>query len=261
MTPREITPEDRELAGPRSTNRRRRIFVGDVHGCALELEDLLAEVGYDPHGDDLRFVGDLVNKGPDSLAVLRRVRDLDAIVVLGNHDLHLLGVADGRRGRRPGDTMADVLDASDGDELLRWLRTRPLAHTDDDTLLVHAGVNPRWTDIHAVADPLAARISAGDIPWDDEDLFFLTRARLCDAAGRRPPREMEGSPEYRPWDEFYAGPRVAVFGHWAMRGLVVGSTVRGLDTGCVYGGRLSAWIAEEDRVVSVPARAVHQPLP
>jgi len=234
------------------------VFVGDVHGCPRELDDLLRAVDHKPDRDHLLFVGDLVNKGPDSLSVLRTARGLDATVVLGNHDLHLLRIAAGLRRPPRSGVLDPVLDAPDAGELLEWLRTRPLARVDDDTVLVHAGLHPGWRDPVAVARPLEERIAAGDIPVDDRDLEFFTLARHCDAEGHRPRDEAAVEPGMRPWDDFHPGPRVVVFGHWAMRGLVERPHARGLDTGCVYGGRLTAWIAEEDRVVSVPARETYE---
>lgn len=246
-------------SGP-GDDAHRRVFVGDVHGCPRELDDLLHAVGHDPRHDHVLFVGDLVNKGPDSLAALRTAHALDATVVLGNHDLHLLRVAAGLREPPRSGVLDAVLDAADRDELLGWLRTRPLVRVDDDTVLVHAGLNPRWTDPVEVARPLEERLAGGDIPLDDPDLAFFILARHCDAEGNRPRDETDVEPGMRPWDDFHTGPRVAVFGHWAMRGLVERPHVRGLDTGCVYGGRLTAWIAEEDRLVSVPARETYVPV-
>jgi len=108
-----------------------------------------------------------------------------------------------------------------------------------------------------VATPLEARLRAGEVPQTDPDLRFLVAARTCDARGRRPRDETNPGPSYRPWDEFYAGDQTVVFGHWSQRGLVRTARVRGIDTGCVWGGSLTAWIAEEDRFVQVSARRVY----
>ncbi len=236
----------------------RRIFVGDVQGCADELDDLLEALACDPARDALWFAGDLVNRGPFSLRALRRAVELGAGAVLGNHDLHLLAVAAGRRRESPSDTFGDVLAAPDRDALLAWLRERPLIHEWRDVVLVHAGLSPRWTDLAAVAGPLEARIAAGELPCGDPDLDFLLNVRHCDAAGARPAREDPPPPGYAPWDRYYLGLRTVVCGHWAARGALREGRLRALDSGCVWGGALTAWIAEEDRFVQVPARAVYR---
>lgn len=234
---------------------RRRVFVGDVQGCRVELEELLHAAGFDPGRDELHPVGDLVNRGPDSLGVLRLARGLGAGGVLGNHDLHLLRVAARRKDAKPGDTIGDVLGASDRAELLSWLAARPFVRVWPDVLLVHAGLDPRWNDPVAVlagVDPLERNPAAE----------FATEVRYCTAGGARPPEDdPPPGPPFRPWFEFYPPPsaprRTVVFGHWSARGLVRKPLLRGLDTGCVWGGKLSAWIAEEDRLVQVPARRAY----
>lgn len=230
------------------------MFIGDVQGCADELEDLLAALAYDASRLALYFVGDLVNRGPASARVLRRVIELGAGTVLGNHDLHLLAAAAGRRTPRPDDTLQDVLEAPDREALLAWLRRQPLVRTWDDIVLVHAGIHPHWRDPKAVASRLERAIAAGELPLDDPDLRFLIRVRHCNAAGVPAPTGDSPGPEWRPWDDFYRGERLVVCGHWAQRGLVRKERLRAIDTGCVWGGRLTAWIAEDDRIVSVPAR-------
>ena len=228
----------------------RRVFVGDIQGCREELERLLDKLGYDPAGDRLEPVGDLVNRGPDSLGTLELLIELDAGGVLGNHDLHLLRAARGERSRSR-DTFDDVLAADNRDELLDWVAARPLIKGWDDVLLVHGGLSPTWDD------PLERL--AGAAPWDpDEDALFATLVRYCDAQGNRPPRDWPPPRKpFRPWFEHWRkrdDPRTVVFGHWARQGLVEREGLRGLDTGCVWGGKLTAWIAEEDRLVSVRAR-------
>jgi bis(5'-nucleosyl)-tetraphosphatase (symmetrical) len=222
-----------------------------VQGCRAELEALLRVVAFDPGRDALHPAGDLVNRGPDSLGVLRLLRDVGAQGVLGNHDVHLLAVAAGQRPPRPGDTFHDVLDAPDAADLLAWLAAKPFVRAWDDVVLVHGGLHPHWRDPVAETaglDPLA----------HDARAEFATHVRHCDAAGRRPLRDdPPPKPPYRPWWEHWLGPRretrTLVWGHWARRGLVQGPRLRGLDTGCVWGHELTAWIAEEDRLVSVPA--------
>lgn len=236
----------------------RRIFIGDIQGCADELDDLLAMLGVDPQRDEILALGDLVNRGPNSLGVLRRLIDLGADSLLGNHDLHLLGCAAGVRRMRPGDTLAAVLAAPDRDDLLAWLRARSLVRAWDDVVAVHAGLHPHWSAPELVAQPLEAALRRGELPLADPDLRFLTSVRHCDREGNLPPDERLAPAGFAPWDEFYCGDRTVVFGHWAARGLVRRPRVRGLDSGCVWGGALSAWIAEEDRIVSVPARRVYR---
>ncbi len=233
-----------------------RVFIGDLQGCADELEDLLGALRYDPSLHELHFVGDLVNRGPASRRALRRVIELGADTVLGNHDLHLLAVAGGTRSPHDDDTLDDILSAPDREQLLAWVRRQPLVREWNDLILVHAGLNPAWKDPGAVALPLQRRIAAGEIPFDDPDLKFLTKVRYCDPGGTE--MSSEGGPGQAPWDDFYRGSKMVVCGHWAMRGLVQRERLRSIDTGCVWGGRLTAWIAEEDRLVSVPARAVYR---
>jgi bis(5'-nucleosyl)-tetraphosphatase (symmetrical) len=237
---------------------RQRIFIGDVQGCSDELADLLDLLQYDPERHELWFTGDLVNRGPNSSGVVRWVRELGANSVLGNHDLHLLRVAGGERKLRSSDTFGDLLTATDREQLLDWLRSRPLVKQWDDLLLVHAGVSPIWDDVTAVAGPLEEQIQDGEHPWKDPDLRFLVQVRYCDALGLRPDDDEHPPPHFRPWDHFYRGTRTVVFGHWAARGRVAEGRVRGLDTGCVWGGSLTAWLSGEDRFVSVAARRVYQ---
>jgi len=250
---------------------RRRVFIGDVQGCASELEDLLEELRYDPARHALYFCGDLVNRGPRSLDALRLARNCAADTVPGNHDLHLIARADGVRGAKDLDTIEEILTAPDGPELIEWLRGRPVIIAWPDIVLVHAALHPKWTDLDDVSRRITAEVDWTADPMANADLRFATTARYCDAEGNvpardvaRPGRSATGpdhpakiAPPYAPWDAFWHDPRIAVFGHWAERGLVQGENTRGLDTGCVWGGRLTAWIAEEDRFVSVPARRTY----
>lgn len=229
----------------------RRIFVGDIQGCSAELARLLDAVRFDPARDELHPVGDLVNRGPDSCGVLRLLERLRAGGVLGNHDRHLLRIAAGLASTKPTDTLDGVLAAPDRERLLAWLRTRPLVRAWPDVILVHAALAPSWHDPVAVLaglDPLG----------NDARVAFATEARYCDPAGRRPARDWPPPPPpFAPWYRHYRAAvgdaRTVVWGHWARAGLVVEAGLRGLDTGCVWGGRLTAWIAEEDRLVQVPA--------
>ncbi len=237
---------------------RRRIFVGDIQGCRVELERLLEELRFDPAADALHPVGDFVNRGPDSLGVLRLCRTLGAGGVLGNHDVLLLRVAAGLRQWRARDTAQDVLAASDAAELVAWLGARPLVQAFDDVICVHAGLDPRWSD------PVAA-LARLDPLREEPDLAFAISARYCDARGTRPGRDWPAPPPpFQPWHEFWppnAGERrTVVYGHWARAGLLLRPQLRGLDSGCVWGGKLSAWIAEEDRIVQVPAARAYAEL-
>ncbi|MGP8166981.1 MAG: symmetrical bis(5'-nucleosyl)-tetraphosphatase [Steroidobacteraceae bacterium] len=249
--------------------------IGDVQGCDAELEALLKAIGFSAERDQLWFVGDLVNRGPASLRVLRRVRALGdaATVTLGNHDLHLLAVAHGCARLRRDDTLTDVLAAPDRESLLDWLLRRPLLHEDPalNLCLLHAGLPPQWDMPTARAcareferalqlDP--ARLFKqmyGDKPdhWEDvqggaERLRFIvncfTRLRYLDAGGRLALRAKDAPGKARshlliPWFEAanarWRGPQF-VFGHWSTLGFFRNADVIGLDTGCVWGGSLTA---------------------
>lgn len=200
----------------------RRIFVGDIQGCLAQLEQLLAAVDFVAGKDRLIPVGDLVNKGPDSDGVLDLVMRLEAEPVLGNHDLHWL--AKGRAAPRHE----------------AWLRKQPIVRVFDDLIAVHAGLHPQWDE---------AKLAN----LDDDEIHFAVNVRYCDEHGNQPPKDWPPpGPPFRPWDDFYRGEKRVVFGHWARRRLVNRPNCIGLDTGCVYGGELTAWIVEEDRFVSVP---------
>ncbi|MCM2313162.1 MAG: symmetrical bis(5'-nucleosyl)-tetraphosphatase [Steroidobacteraceae bacterium] len=250
--------------------------VGDVQGCCDELEALLGRLSFDPSRDRLWFVGDLVNRGPRSLDVLRLVSQLGdaAHVVLGNHDLHLLALARGAAHLRPADhTLVPILEAADREPLLDWLQARAVLHHDAtlDVTMIHAGLPPQW-DI-ALARRCAGELEAalrsehsgrlfaamyGNLPdrWSDDldgvdRLRFitnaLTRLRVCDATGRMllklkgPPGRMPA--EAIPWFDApgrrSAGARI-VCGHWSALGYHHAGGVLALDTGCVWGGSLTA---------------------
>ncbi len=247
--------------------------VGDVQGCAAELEDLLEKLNFDASRDRLWFVGDLVNRGPDSLQVLRRVRELGeaAVVVLGNHDLHLLALrAD---GAEPDPGLQAVLSAPDRERLLDWLQSRPLLHHDPRlrVSMVHAGLPPQWSleTARSCAAELEAALQGersgelfehmyGNRPdlWRDDlegydRLRFitnaLTRLRVCDPDGRMK-LKFKGPPSRIPrgcvpWFEVpwrgTRGRRI-VCGHWSALGYRDSDGVLALDTGCVWGGTLTA---------------------
>jgi bis(5'-nucleosyl)-tetraphosphatase (symmetrical) len=262
--------------------------ISDVQGCYSALRALLAQIRFNPLGDRLWFVGDLVNRGPQSLEVLRYVRSLGdkATVVLGNHDLHLLAVAEGFARARAEDTLAEVLAASDVDGLLTWLRTRPLLAVEAPYILVHAGLLPQWDADTAVA--LAAEASTalrgpgwraflqsmyGGKPdqWSDSlagsDRFrviinAMTRLRFCTASGvmdfAAKGEATEAPPGFLPWFDA-PGRRSAthtiIFGHWSALGLHCAENLLGIDTGCVWGGRLTAVRLEDRALYHVPCAA------
>ncbi len=249
--------------------------IGDVQGCERELAELLDRLDFSRARDRLWFVGDLVNRGPDSLGVLRRVRALGevAVVVLGNHDLHFLAVAFGQARERRGDTLTALIDARDRRELVDWLLARSLIHGDaaGEWLLLHAGLPPQWTVPVALAcarefeealrrapeQVFAGMYGDGPDLWDDRlegqarwrfIANCLTRLRYVDAHGRLALHAKDAPEKCResaliPWFEApgkaWRGPRL-VFGHWSTLGFFRNAEVVGLDTGCVWGGRLTA---------------------
>jgi len=240
-----------------------RWVVGDVHGCAQELDRLLRQIRFDPQRDELWAIGDLVNTGPESLEALRLWRDVGGRGVLGNHDIYALRVFDGSRGRRADDTLDKLLAAPDARELFDRLRALPVLARlpagggSAPAWIVHAGLHPRWDDLEQVA----RRLDTGPhdeawlrAPW----VSFATRVRCCTADGEMnddpgPPGGCR--PPYRPWDDHYRGTELVVHGHWATRGAYRGPTTMSLDSGCVYGGPLTAWCHEEDRQVQVASRS------
>lgn len=247
--------------------------IGDVQGCHDQLLRLLDTIAFDPARDTLWFVGDLVNRGPQSLAVVRFVRSLGdrAVTVLGNHDLSLLVVAEGIRRPHASDTFGDILEAPDRDELLHWLRHQKLMHVDQGYAMVHAGLLPQWSV--SVALDLAGEVEQalrgegwrgflqqmyGNEParWDDALQGYdrlrvivnaMTRLRLCSAGGMMEFSHklgLENAPAgFMPWYEVphraSAGTPM-VFGHWAALGLLVRPDAIALDTGCVWGRKLTA---------------------
>ncbi len=245
----------------------RRIYVGDVQGCREELERLLEAVKFDPAGDRLHSVGDAINRGPDSAGCLRLLKQLGAVMVLGNHELHWLEIEAKRRHPGKRDTLDELLAAPDHDELLDWTRSRPLLHVERDVVLVHAGLHPTWRDADLPAKATALRAALDDAlardlsPWRLPEVAFATSVRFCDPHGAEPDDDdPPPPPPFRPWDDFWRGERVVVCGHWARRGLVIGPKLRALDSGCVYGKQLTAWIAEEQRIAQVPAARAYSPI-
>jgi bis(5'-nucleosyl)-tetraphosphatase (symmetrical) len=244
--------------------------VGDLQGCSASLHELLQRL---PGDASLRFVGDLVNRGPASLATLRTVKGMGsrAQTVLGNHDIHLLAVAAGVRKKGKSDTLDDILLAPDCEALLFWLRHQPLAIHEGEFLIVHAGVLPQWTA--AQVSDLAAEVEeqlqgpnwqgfVADIfgnaanRWEDNlrgidrhrvIVNALTRLRLCSADGVMDLKTKEGLDNVpqglMPWFDV-PGRRTRdttmVVGHWSTLGLVMRPNLMAIDTGCVWGGKLTA---------------------
>ncbi|MEX2524147.1 MAG: symmetrical bis(5'-nucleosyl)-tetraphosphatase [Gammaproteobacteria bacterium] len=268
--------------------------IGDLQGCYSELIDLLGQIDFDGGSDRLWFTGDLVNRGPQSLECLRFVRQLGnrAVTVLGNHDLHLLAIAAGKMQPKAKDTIEDILAAQDREELLDWLRQQPLMHYDRAAgyLMVHAGLPPQWDTDTALE--LAAEVESvlqsnnagefydnmyGNQPdlWSEEltgmdRLRFITncftRIRYChedgrlDLADKNPPGRQAG--HLIPWFQFESRPTKTIpilFGHWASLpfGNIKSFTpynIYPLDTGCVWGRRLTAMRLEDGKMFSVPSR-------
>jgi bis(5'-nucleosyl)-tetraphosphatase (symmetrical) len=238
-----------------------RWIVGDVHGCVHELDDLLRRIRFDPAADELWCTGDIVNTGPDSIGALKLWREAGGRAVIGNHDIYALLVRSGAIPRRK-DNLDSLFKDARCDDLLAHLRSSPaMARFERDAKprvvrVVHAGLHPQWTDLDAIAERVGAQ------PHDDgwlqsEDVSFMTRVRCCDRFGDRARftgKPDDAPPPYKPWDAFYTGEELIVHGHWAMRGSYRGSGTMGLDSACVYGGKLTAWSIEEDRLEAVPCR-------
>lgn len=253
--------------------------IGDIQGCYHELEQMLELIQFDHKKDQLWLVGDLVNRGAGSLPVLRLIKSMGdaAITVLGNHDLHLLAVAAGVAELHHSDTLDEVLDAPDRDELLTWLRQQRMLHVQDNFVLLHAGLLPEWSVpqaqqlAHEVEQALRGSeyISFlekmyGNMPqqWDDTLTGYkrlrvitnaLSRMRICTEQGEMQFRfkgEVGDVPEgFMPWFDVpqrASADSVVIFGHWSALGLIVRPNVIALDTGCLWGGNLTA-IRLEDR--------------
>ena len=259
--------------------------VGDIQGCYTELMQLLDKIRFDQAVDKLWLVGDLVNRGADSLQVLRLVKSLgeSAITVLGNHDLHLLAVAAGTSRLHRGDTLDEILAAPDREELLSWLRHQRLMHVEGDYVLVHAGLLPGWTVKQAAR--LAGEVEKslqsldyieylsrmyGNQPaaWDDGLTGFkrlrvitnaLTRMRICTLDGEMEfdfKAEQHKIPQgYLPWFDVpdrASTNKTVIFGHWSALGLMVKPDAIALDTGCLWGGPLTAIRLEDREIIQVP---------
>jgi bis(5'-nucleosyl)-tetraphosphatase (symmetrical) len=268
--------------------------IGDVQGCHEELQRLIDALRFDPAADSLWLVGDMVNRGPDSLGVLRLLKSMGGtcVTVLGNHDLHLLAVAAGHARLRAEDTLDEVLAASDRDELLDWLRRRPMVHVAGNYAMVHAGLLPQW-------DVATARLLAGEIEtalrgpacddffahlygskpsrWDDAltgadrlrvIVNAMTRMRFCTARGKMEFASkggLDSAPAgYLPWFDVpgrASADHTVITGHWSALGLVVRPDLVALDTGCAWGGSLTAVRLEDGRVFQQRALGPGRPMP
>ena len=263
--------------------------IGDIQGCFNSLEKLLDTCGFSPANDRLWLVGDLVNRGPKSLETLRFIKSLgdSALTVLGNHDLYLLMVAEGgAKARGKDDTLQPILDAADCDDLLDWLRKQRLCHVDGDYCLVHAGLVPQWTA--KKARDLAREVETtlqgkayrkfianmwGSKPdrWSDDlkgwerlrvIVNAMTRMRFCSESGVmdfHAKGETTNAPKgYMPWFEVpgrKSAKSVLVTGHWSALGLKVTDNLLALDSGCLWGGHLTALRLEDRKVFQVDCSA------
>jgi len=269
-------------------------MIGDIQGCCGALDTLLAlpEIADDPDAH-FWFAGDLVNRGPESLTTLRRIMSLGerATAVLGNHDLHLLAMAAGVRRAGKKDTLEEVLNAPDAQKIIDWLRFRPLAHFDYGHLLVHAGVLPQWDaeKTLALADEVQTALRSntwkkhleqmyGNSPelWDERltgpdrlrvIINALTRLRMCDRQGKMALNiKTEPSAQDKSLVPWFSLPKRAtrdvtvVFGHWSTLGLKLDSDVICLDSGCLWGGHLTAVRLQDHAVLQVPCAQMLDPL-
>jgi bis(5'-nucleosyl)-tetraphosphatase (symmetrical) len=258
--------------------------IGDLQGCFDSLTGLLQECRFDRTRDRLWFVGDLVNRGPQSLEILRFVKSLGnaAVSVLGNHDLHMLMVAEGRVKPHRQDTLQAVLAAPDREELLEWVRRQPLVHVEGEYVMVHAGLLPSWdagtaarlgaevaTALRGPAWPELMMHMYGNQPdrWDESLAGYdrlrviinaMTRLRICTPDGRMEfshKGRLEDIPRgYVPWFTVpgrASAANTVICGHWSALGLLAEKNLLALDSGCLWGRRLSAVRLEDRRVFQV----------
>lgn len=263
--------------------------IGDIQGCYDALLSLLAKVKFCPLSDRLWLVGDLVNRGNDSSAVLRYLMQLSSvrpeavICVLGNHDLHAIAVAEGIAIQKQGDTLQELLNCDDSMQLLGWLRKQKMLYIEDEYVMVHAGLLPQWS-VSQAAD-LASEVEQalqsvhyvtflrnmyGNSPriWHDDlqgcerlrlIVNAMTRLRLCDAVGNidfKYKGELANAPAgLMAWFDMpsrQSSRHTILFGHWSALGLLVRDNLYALDTGCVWGGQLTALRLEDKVIFQVP---------
>jgi len=268
--------------------------IGDIQGCYDELMQLLEALRFDPGRDRLWFTGDLVNRGIQSLEVLRFVKSLGdkAVAVLGNHDLHLLAIAAGASHLRPKDSFMDVLQAHDRNVLLDWLRQRPLLHRGARLgyTLIHAGLPPQWdlATAQACANEAEQMLRSADakiffnemygdqpLQWRDDlrgadrmryIVNCFSRLRYCDADGRLALKYKDAPgaqpTELMPWFQVpwrKSADLKIIFGHWSTLGRYQGQGVYSLDTGCVWGGNLTALRLDDGQWFSVSCEGACAP--
>jgi bis(5'-nucleosyl)-tetraphosphatase (symmetrical) len=276
--------------------------IGDLQGCHEQAQAILERIRAHAAADGVAepailFAGDLINRGPDSLATLRLVRQLSlssgGLVdsVLGNHDLHLLAVAYGIRPEHKSDTLAEILHAPDRDELIDWVQRRPLAIRSGDHILVHAGLLPQWSGAQAmalagevqdmlrgdgIAEFLAEMYGNEPAQWSDDlqgadrlrcIINAMTRLRFCTADGVMDFKMKESgtadpSTGLMPWFDVpgrRSASETVVFGHWSALGLKIEANVVGLDSGCVWGGQLSALCLEDRTLLQVQCPQFKEP--
>lgn len=268
--------------------------IGDVQGCHASLESLLTlpDIRDDP-SSELWFAGDLINRGPNSLKTLRTIMALGdrAKCILGNHDLHLLAVYAGIRRENKSDTIDDILMAADVEDLIHWLRHRPLAHFDEGHLMVHAGVLSKWDykKTLSLANELASALQAkdwkkslrkmyGNEPnkWSESltgskrrrvIINALTRLRMChpdgsmDFGSKAAPTNSKNA-NLLPWFDIpnrKTEDVTVVFGHWSTLGLMVRKNLLALDTGCVWGGKLTAIRLQDRKILQIDSSFTQKP--
>lgn len=262
--------------------------VGDLQGCYKEFRQLLDLLAFDAAADKLWLVGDIVNRGPDSLILLRFIKALGnaVVMVLGNHDLHLLMVAEGCARLHRSDTLQDILAAPDRDELLYWLRQQRLLHVENDYVMVHAGLLPTWTVTQAasLAQEVETALRGNDFReffshmygnqpdrWDDSLAGYdrlrvvtnaMTRMRVCTSDGKMNfayKGQVQDIPAgYLPWFEIphrVSREATVICGHWSALDLQIRDNLIALDTGCLWGGSLTAVCLEDRKVFQVPCVA------
>lgn len=271
--------------------------IGDIQGCFHSFQSLLKKIKFKPASDKLWLVGDLINRGAGSLEVLRWIFDHQSsvVAVLGNHDLHTLVVAEGFVSAHRSDTIQALLDAPDAPALLAWLRHQPLVHLENtysqDHLMVHAGLLPQWsvTKAQALADEVHAALIADNyrdflqhmygnqpVQWDDALAGWdrlrvitnaMTRLRICSQAGEMEFKfkgELKNRPVgYLPWFEVANRASIntpIIFGHWSALGLHTANNIYALDTGCLWGGALTALRLEDKAVFQVSCHVDDAPI-